>query len=240
MFSFPVAGLSFAAGALGVLSPCVLPLLPIIAGAARNSRPGGAAILACGMLMTFTLVGFFVASIGFSFGIHQEMVAQSAGALLALSGVVLASQKLQDGLARALAPLSGRAALITAELPRNSAAGLFLLGGLLGAVWSPCTGPLLGTAISLAATQETYAQAFLMMFCYGAGSALPVFLVASFSRISIPRDGKARQVAAKSRKVFAWILIVTGLAIASQLDKAFEAAVLMYAPEELLDFITRY
>ena len=61
-------GFGFVAGTLSVLSPCVLPLLPIVAGTAASAHPRGVAALAAGLALSFTVVGLFIASIGFAIG----------------------------------------------------------------------------------------------------------------------------------------------------------------------------
>src|SRR5262245_9557011 len=62
-------GLAFLAGILTVLSPCVLPLLPIILGAAASQHRLGPLALAGGLALSFTAIGLFVATIGFTAGL---------------------------------------------------------------------------------------------------------------------------------------------------------------------------
>ena len=57
---------AYAAGALTILSPCVLPLIPIVLGSAAQRHRWGPLALALGLVMSFTLTGFFIAAFGAS------------------------------------------------------------------------------------------------------------------------------------------------------------------------------
>lgn len=61
-------GLGFLAGVLSTLSPCVLPLLPMVLGPASSAHRFGVPALAAGLVTSFVAVGLFVATIGFSIG----------------------------------------------------------------------------------------------------------------------------------------------------------------------------
>ena len=58
-------GFGFLAGILSLLSPCVLPLVPIVVGTAVAAHPLGALALAAGLALSFTSVGLFAATIGY-------------------------------------------------------------------------------------------------------------------------------------------------------------------------------
>ena len=83
-----VAG-AFVAGVLTVLSPCVLPILPIVFGAAASERKYGPAALAAGLTVSFVAIGLFVATIGYSVGLTAELFRQIAAALMIVLGAVL-------------------------------------------------------------------------------------------------------------------------------------------------------
>src|ERR1700741_5257127 len=84
----PVAG-GFIAGLLTTLSPCVLPILPIVLGAAASERKYGPAALAAGLAVSFVVIGLFVATIGYSVGLTAEVFRQIAAALMIVVGAVL-------------------------------------------------------------------------------------------------------------------------------------------------------
>jgi cytochrome c-type biogenesis protein len=77
---------AFVAGVLTSLSPCVLPILPIVLGAAASERKYGPAALAAGLAVSFVAVGLFVATIGYSIGLTADLFRQVAAALLVMFG----------------------------------------------------------------------------------------------------------------------------------------------------------
>ena len=66
--------LAFAAGLLSILSPCVLPLVPIVLGAAVVAHPLGAFALAAGLAVSFTALGLLLALVGFGLGFDRRLV----------------------------------------------------------------------------------------------------------------------------------------------------------------------
>jgi cytochrome c-type biogenesis protein len=96
--------LAFAAGVLSVLSPCVLPILPIVLGAALTDRKAGLVALAAWLSISFVTVGMFVATIGYSLGLDANVFRYVAASLMVAIGVVLMLPQLQTQLAAANAP----------------------------------------------------------------------------------------------------------------------------------------
>ena len=100
------AGLAFLAGLFSILSPCVLPLLPIILGAAASEHKMGPAALALGVASSFVAIGLFLALIGFGAGIDGDALRFGAALLMIALGVLLAAPALQARLAAAGGPVA--------------------------------------------------------------------------------------------------------------------------------------
>jgi cytochrome c biogenesis protein CcdA len=146
-------GGAFIAGVLTTLSPCVLPILPIVLGAAASERKYGPAALAAGLAVSFVAVGLFVATIGYSIGLTSDLFRQIAAALMIVLGAVLL---LQAGVAMVTGSMAGGPIANWTDRRFGAQhgggyAGQFGVGLILGAVWSPCVGPTLGAASLLAA-----------------------------------------------------------------------------------------
>jgi cytochrome c biogenesis protein CcdA len=88
-------GLALFAGILSTLSPCVLPLLPLVLGAAVGEHRLGPAALAAGLALSFVLIGLFVALFGFAVGLDQAVFRAVAAVLLIVIGGVLMLPRLQ-------------------------------------------------------------------------------------------------------------------------------------------------
>lgn len=98
---------AFVAGVLSILSPCVLPLVPIVLGAASSQHRFGPAALAVGLAISFTVVGLFVATVGYSIGMDGAFFRAVGGALLVAVGAILMAPALQTRVATAAGPVSG-------------------------------------------------------------------------------------------------------------------------------------
>jgi len=167
-------GLSILAGGVTVLNPCVLPLLPIIlATSLRDSRYGPMAFTA-GLVVTFTIFGVGLTYLSFAFRINTDFVRITAAIILALAGVILIVPQAQAAFIRVVTPVTGGAAALSQRMPANGLAGQFLLGGLLGIIWTPCTGPTLGAAVGMAAQADNMARSASIMLVFGVGVLIPL------------------------------------------------------------------
>ena len=165
--------LALLAGVLSTLSPCVLPLLPIVLGAALTEHRFGPVALALGVAVSYVAVGLFVATIGFSIGLDQSVLREVAAVLLIAIGALLLLPRLQSQLAVAAGPFGNWAHAQAGGVSTGGLGGQFALGLLLGVVWSPCVGPTLGAASVLAAQGKDIGQVALTMIAFGIGPAAP-------------------------------------------------------------------
>src|SRR5712692_10574986 len=164
--------LALLAGMLSVLSPCVLPILPIVLGAAASERKWGPVALATGLSVSFVAIGMFVATIGYAIVLDADLLRYVAAVLIVAIGLVLMLPGFQTQLAVASGPIANWADTRFTGV-RSGTSGQFWVGVLLGAVWSPCVGPTLGAASLLAARGRDLPQVALTMFAFGVGAALP-------------------------------------------------------------------
>jgi cytochrome c-type biogenesis protein len=234
-------GLAFLAGVLTVLSPCVLPLLPIVLGAAASQHRLGPLALAGGLALSFTAIGLFVATIGFAAGLDTGVFRTVSAVVLIGVGLVLLVPRLQEQFALAAAPVSNWAGDYADNFTPGGLAGQFGLGLLLGAVWSPCVGPTLGAASVLAAKGENLPQVALTMLAFGVGAALPLLLLGILSREALMRWRSRLMEGGKAGKTaLGLILVAVGLLVATGLDKRLEAILVEASPDWLTQLTTRF
>ncbi len=238
-FGLASFGLAFAAGGLSTLSPCVLPLIPILLATAVAAHRLGPFALAAGLALSFTVVGVLIASVGVSLGIDQALLRDFAAVLLLVFGVVLLSENLQQRFAAAVSGVSGAGQNALARVTLDGLTGQFVVGLLLGLVWSPCVGPTLGAAITLASQGKDLAQVTLLMAVFGIGAALPLVILGVLSRQALGRvRGRLLAAGKTGKRVLGGVMLLLGLLIISGLDKRFEAWVLGVAPEWLVRLTT--
>ncbi len=234
-------GLALLAGVLSVLSPCVLPLVPIVLGTAASEHRFGPVALAGGLALSFTAVGLFVATIGFAMGLDAGLFRTAAALLLVGIGLVLMLPGLQARLAVAAGPVGTWTEERFGGFSTTGLSGQFGVGLLLGAVWSPCVGPTLGAASVLAARGENLGAVALTMLAFGVGAALPLLGLGLLSRDALMRWRNRMMAAGKGLKgVLGALLASAGLLILTGLDKRLEAWLVDVSPEWLTALTTRF
>lgn len=166
--------LSYLAGALTILAPCILPVLPFVF--ARGGRPflrSGLPMLV-GMAVTFAAVAT-LATIGGAWAAEANEVGRTAAlVLLAAMGVALLLPRVAERLMRPLVALGARLGDSAERDARTSGRTVlpsFVLGAATGLLWAPCAGPVLGLVLTTAALQGASVQTSLLLLAYAAGAA---------------------------------------------------------------------
>jgi cytochrome c-type biogenesis protein len=234
-------GLAFLAGVLSTLSPCVLPLLPIILGSAASEHRLGPLALALGLAGSYVIVGLFVATIGFSIGIDADVFRIIAAALMVVLGLVLVAPALERRVELAAAPLGRWGGERLAGLATGGLAAQFGIGVLLGVVWTPCVGPTLGAASLLASQARDLPQAAATMAVFGLGAAAPLLAIGTLSREAMAKVREGLRSAGRALKTtlgLAFMLI--GAAILSGIDRQIETWLTESSPQWLTDLTTRF
>lgn len=239
--SLATQGLAFLAGLLSTLSPCVLPILPIVIGTAASQHRFGPAALAAGLAVSFVTVGLFVATIGFAIGLDGAIFRQVSAVLLLTVGVVLLSSRLQQAVAGAASPLANWVNERFGGGSGQGLAGQAGVGLLLGAVWSPCVGPTLGAASVLAAQGQNLMQVGLTMLVFGLGAATPLLLLGTLSReLMLKARGGLMSAGSTAKAALGVMLLAIGLLVLTGLDKRAEATLVAAMPDWLTALTTRY
>lgn len=233
-------GLSFLAGVLSTLSPCVLPLVPILMGSAASTHRFGSFALVVGLMLSFTLIGVGLGSLGGSVGLEQDTLRVVGGGLLLIFGAILISRKLQEALSGAISRLGVGQGLLS-RFNLNGLHGQFLLGLLLGVVWSPCVGPTLGVAITLASQGHALLEVTTVMLMFSLGAGLPLIAIGMLSRQALGKwRGRMMEAGQKAKKIFGAALLLIGMLVLSGADKTFEKWAVNVMPDWLVTLTSRY
>jgi len=188
MSQSPSVALGFIEGIGLVLSPCILPILPLIlSGSLMGSRrrPFGIII---GFVIFFALFTFFSRALVQNVGLNPLLIRQIAYVLLALLGLVMLSEKLSEIF---LQKTAGLMRVGSSWSVVNGQGGGFwsgvLFGGLTAVLWTPCAGPILAAVIIQTALQQAGWDSFLTIFAFALGAGVPMLLIALFGRTIIRR-----------------------------------------------------
>jgi cytochrome c biogenesis protein CcdA/thiol-disulfide isomerase/thioredoxin len=167
--------LAFLGGALTILSPCILPVLPFVFARAEQPFLKSGLPLLAGMAITFTGIAT-LAAVGGAWAVRINQYGRVfALVLLAAFAVTLLSRHLSDWLARPFVKLGNR----LSQAPVSTGPGLvnsLLLGVATGLLWAPCAGPILGLVLTGAALSGPNARTTLLLVAYAAGAAASLAL----------------------------------------------------------------
>lgn len=236
-------GFSFIAGLLTTLSPCVLPILPFLLGSALRKNKKAPLYMILGLAISFVAVGFALSRFGTLLGLDGDQIRKFSAVILMLTSIFFLSKTVQTVISEKLTSFANIGSVATNKwkLDESSSWDSLILGGLLGVIWSPCAGPTLGVAVSLASQKGTTVDALQIMVVYAIGAAIPMLLISYGLRSLFQKhQSKIISFSEKSKIFFGIILLMTGIFIFFGLDKAVEAFLLNYLPQAWVDLITKY
>lgn len=234
-------GFGFLAGLLSTLSPCVLPIIPILLGSATNAHPRAPLALAGGLAVSYALIGTALAWAGSALDLDASIFRNVGAAILGLLGLVLMSGGLQQRFASATSGIGDAGNNLISGLRLDGLGGQFAIGLVLGVVWSPCVGPTLGAAVVLASQGSHLPQVALLMGVFGIGAALPVVALAYVSRGAMMKArGKLMQAGKTGKMILGAIMIALAAMILSGADKPVESWLVENSPAWLTKLTTRF
>jgi cytochrome c biogenesis protein CcdA len=227
---------AFGAGMLSVLSPCVLPLLPILAATAAAEGRAAPLALAAGLAVSFSVTGIALATIGFAAGLDGEHLRVVAGVLLVALGATIAVPALRTRASAALGRVGELGGRGLGRVDGTGAVGQFVVGALLGIAWSPCVGPTLGAASLLAARGETLGTVAVTMGVFALGAVTPLLILGALPDRFLGRArGWMGQVGWGAGPILGGGLVLVGSLVVTGIDKRIETWLVDAAP----DWLTR-
>ena len=233
--------LSLAAGVLSTLSPCVLPIVPILLGSAANAHPKAPLALAGGLALSYAIVGSLLAWAGSNLGVDPTVFKIVGAAIMGALGLVLMSGSLQRKFASATAGIGDAGNQALSRMRLDGLWGQFAIGLTLGVVWSPCVGPTLGAAIVLASQGSNLPQVASLMGVFGVGAALPVLALAYASRSAMSKmRGSMMRAGQAGKTLLGAALVAVAAVILLGLDKPAEAWLVDRSPAWLTELTTRF
>jgi cytochrome c biogenesis protein CcdA len=197
-------------------------------------------MMAIGMTTSFAALGMFAGLFGSAAGLSPESVRRFAAGLLTAFGLITITPALNRGFTNLVSPLASAANQASSSLNTGSLKGAFLMGSLLGMIWSPCSGPLLGSALTLVATEGGAVHGTLLLDLFGAGAAVPLIGVAYLTRFG---TGRIQSWVAlhgdQSKKALGLVFLLVGVAILSGTDRLLESQINDWLPDSWLALSTR-
>ncbi len=218
------------AGALTVGAPCILPLLPILLGASIGQKSKARPLfIALGFVTTFFLAGLFLSVIIQQFMLPPDFLRNTGVIFLAFFGLLLLwplpFNKLKIYLSGAVTSASQ-----TAQKAGTGNWGGFVLGLVLGIIWTPCAGPVLGSILSLIAIQSDLVTAGILLLAYSLGASIPMLLIAYGGQYATTKVKWLSVYTEILQKIFGVIILLMAVAMYFQWDLVLQAKLLEVFP----------
>lgn len=242
--SIGLAGLAgvFLAGTISFLSPCVLPLVPgylsfitgmsledLRSGVDRRAALTHSLLFVSGFTLIFVLMGASASFLGQFFRAYSEWITRIGGVIIIVLGLYLA------GVLR-LTPLDRERRLHLNDKPIGHL-GTLGVGAAFAAGWTPCIGPLLGTALTLATTAEYMWAGVGYLFVYSMGLAVP-FLLATLAVDAFLRGFQRFRHLLPALQVAAGVLlIVVGVMLVSGTFTLLSTYLIRFTPDFILEML---
>lgn len=218
---------SFLGGIVTILSPCILPILPIVLSSSLTGgkrRPLGIVV---GFILSFTFFTLFLSLLVRLLGLSADLLRLLAVIVVFGFGLSLLMPHFQvivERLFSKLLPLAPKNA------PQTGFGGGILIGLSLGLVWTPCVGPILASIITLAATSIITLSAVLITLAYAVGTAIPLLGITYGGRQLLQKVPGLLSNTQKIQKAFGVLMIVTALTIFFNIDRRFQSWILTRFP----------
>ena len=230
--NFVDIGLAFLEGLALIVSPCILPVLPLVLAASvegGRSRPYGIII---GFVLAFSLFALVSRKIVLALGVDLDVIKNVSLVLLALFGLVLLSSKLSDK----FSALTQGAANFGNQLASVGGDGLLsgvMIGALIGLVWTPCAGPILAAVLVQVIRQQSDFAGNLTIVSFALGAGVPMLIIALIGRKIMNKLGFVARHAETVRRGFGALILLSVTYIASGVD-----ALSLLAPNSQVSQVT--
>ncbi len=222
--------LALIAGILTIAAPCILLPLPILLGSSvgqkSKTRP---LFITLGFVITFSVLGIALNYLVQNAGIDPNALRTIAVILLAIFALFMIWPTPFEKLTAHLSGLLNRAAR-TGQAAGTGNWGGFVMGVVIGIIWTPCAGPILGSILTLIAQEESTGKALGLLLAYAIGAGIPMILIAYGGQAVTGKVRAIARYATRIQQVFGVILLLLAIAIYFQYDTLLQAKLINKFP----------
>jgi cytochrome c biogenesis protein CcdA/thiol-disulfide isomerase/thioredoxin len=221
---------AFLAGIVTILSPCILPLLPIVLSGTVSGgkrRPLG---IITGFVASFTVFTLSLSALVQALGISPDLLRWIAAGVIIAFGLIMVIPPFKTVFMRLVSRLASRGMSAQQNISNKGFVSGLTLGVSLGLVWTPCVGPIMASVISLALSSTVDLGSVFITLSYSLGTAVPLFIIMRGGKSLMNRFSFFKKHSNTIQKVFGVLMLLTGLAILTGFDRQFQTSILTAFP----------
>lgn len=220
---------AFLAGIITILSPCILPVLPIVLSGSVGGGKRKPVGIVLGFIFSFTFFTLALTSLVRATGVSAELLRYIAVGVIFVLGVSLFLPQTQVLLEKLVAKLA-------TFLPSNASnkTGFFtglLVGVSLGLIWTPCVGPILASVITLAVTSQVSFAAVFITLAYALGTGLPMLAIMYGGKRILDSQPWLTSHTAQIQRGFGIVMILVAVGLYFGVERRFQTAILSAFPK---------
>lgn len=218
---------AFIAGFVTILSPCILPILPIVLSggiSGGKKRPIG---IVFGFVISFTFFTLFLSSLVTLFGISPDTLRLMSVVIIFSLGTSMFIPQFQLLIERMFTRISSK---VVVKNSGDGFGGGALLGTSLGLVWTPCVGPILASVITLAASNALTTTSLLITLAYSLGTAIPLLLITYGGRALLQKIPWLLKNTITIQRIFGIVMMIVSIGIYFNIDRSFQSYILDVFP----------
>jgi cytochrome c biogenesis protein CcdA/thiol-disulfide isomerase/thioredoxin len=212
-------GVAFVAGIVTAISPCVLPVLPLVLAGGATGGPRRPFAVIAGLVVSFTVFSLTAAALLTALGLPDDLLRNLAIGVVVVVGLALVWPRLGD--------LLGRPFYALARRQPGDTGGGFVLGLSLGLLFTPCAGPVIAAVATVAATRDLTVGAVLITLAYGLGAGVVLLGVALAARRGLSL-GPVRAHAPAIRRALGVAVLAVAVLMIYGVDKRLQTQVPEY------------
>ena len=221
---------AFLGGIVTILSPCILPILPIVLSGTLTGGKKKPLGVVSGFILSFTFFTLFLTTIIKFTGVSADALRTISVFVIGVFGVSLLIPTFQVAMEKWFSRLASIAPQQKQNTNRPDFIAGFFIGLSLGLVWTPCVGPILASIITLAATSSINGGSVFITLAYSMGTAIPLFAITYGGRQLLTRHPWLLTNTQIIQKAFGILMLIAAMGIFFSWDRQFQSYILTTFP----------
>lgn len=203
-------GLAFLEGFALIISPCILPILPIMLSVGISGGKGRPYGMVLGFILAFCAFTLLSRQLILFLHINNEWLRLISFYLLIVLGIIMMSTYLSDKFGVATQSFADAGERLSNKMGHKG--GFFnglLLGLPIGLIWTPCAGPIIAAVIVQTVRQQTHLETVLTLLAFSIGAALPMLLLIILGKTMVTKMDFFKRHSILLRRLLGAIIVFT-------------------------------